>query len=286
MKKIVSVIILAAILLSTVSVLSVSAAVETILTTDKTTYIQGEPIIVNAKSENSSGKDWVGISVKGDETGAAIYWEYIADTPENFNIATASHKASGRPEYHDLPAGEYTLFIIPNDLTVKKGYSQALAMVDITILPQSGEQEKFATVSTSKSVYTVGEKILVTAESSNLSGKDWVGIIPKGATDGAAIYWAYLSAIEADFDISLGKPGKNMEAYYSLPAGEYTVFIIENDLTLKKGYATSPAMIDITIVEETVEPSPSTGDSAPVVFAVLALISLAGVSVMKKKSER
>lgn len=286
MKKLISAFILVAMLLASVSALSVSAATETILTTDKTTYVQGEPIIINAKSENSSGKDWVGISIKGDETGAAIYWEYISDLTENFDISKASHIAEGRPEYHSLPAGEYTLFIIPNNLSVKKGYSQALAKLDITITPKAGDPEKFATVSTSKSVYTVGEKVLVTAESSNINGKDWVGIIPKGATDGAAIYWAYISAIDANYDISLGKPGKKMEAYYSLPAGEYTVFIIENDLTLKQGYATSPAMIDITIVEGTVEPSPSTGDTAPIIFAVLAVISLAGVSIMKKKTER
>jgi hypothetical protein len=57
-----------------------------------------------------------------------------------------------------LPAGEYTLFIIPNNLSVKKGYSQALAKLDITITPKAGDPEKFATVSTSKSVYTVAKK--------------------------------------------------------------------------------------------------------------------------------
>lgn len=35
------------------SMLTVSAATETILTTDKTTYTQGEPILITAKSENS-----------------------------------------------------------------------------------------------------------------------------------------------------------------------------------------------------------------------------------------
>ena len=233
MKKIISVLLLTVMLISAFSsMLTVSAATETILTTDKTTYTQGEPILVTAKSENSTGKDWIGITVKGDASGAAIYWDYLTDVTENFNISKATHKGKNRNEYYNLPAGEYTVLIIPNDLTIKNGYSQALAMVDITIVEAENTAESPAVptmLTTDKSVYTEGEKVLVTASNSNKNGTDWVGIIPKGGTDGAAIYWAYLTSIGENYDISLGKAGKNMEAYYSLPAGEYTVFIIEND---------------------------------------------------------
>lgn len=150
-------------------------------------------------------------------------------------------------------------------------------------------------LTTDKSVYTEGEKVLVTASNSNKNGTDWVGIIPKGGTDGAAIYWAYLTSIGENYDISLGKAGKNMEAYYSLPAGEYTVFIIENDQTLKKGYATAPITLDITIVaavEETTaapdttapDTSTSTGDSV-VLVASIALLSAIGVAFVAKRRE-
>ena len=295
MKKLISALLLTAMLLTAFSsTFTVSAAAETILTTDKTTYTQGEPILVTAKSENSSGKDWLGITVKGDETGAAIYWDYLSDITENYDISKATHKGKNREQYYILPAGEYTVFIIPNDLSVKNGLPQALAKVDITIVASDSAPEIPTVLTTDKSVYTVGEKILVTATHANKNGTDWVGIIPKGGTDGAAIYWAYLSAIEEGFDISLGKKGKNMDAYYSLPAGEYTLMIIENDQTVKKGFATAPITLDITIVEaspettapETTEPeiSTKTGDSF-VIFAAIAVLSVFGVAFVSKRKE-
>ena len=295
MKKLISALLLTAMLLTAFSsTFTVSAAAETILTTDKTTYTQGEPILVTAKSENSSGKDWLGITVKGDETGAAIYWDYLSDITENYDISKATHKGKNREQFYGLPAGEYTVFIIPNDLSVKNGLPQALAKVDITIVASDSTPEIPTVLTTDKSVYTVGEKILVTATHANKNGTDWVGIIPKGGTDGAAIYWAYLSAIEEGFDISLGKKGKNMDAYYSLPAGEYTLMIIENDQTVKKGFATAPITLDITIVEaspettapETTEPeiSTKTGDSF-VIFAAIAVLSVFGVAFVSKRKE-
>ena len=295
MKQLISALLLTAMLLTAFSsTFTVSAAAETILTTDKTTYTQGEPILVTAKSENSSGKDWLGITVKGDETGAAIYWDYLSDITENYDISKATHKGKNREQYYGLPAGEYTVFIIPNDLSVKNGLPQALAKVDITIVASDSAPEIPTVLTTDKSVYTVGEKILVTTTHANKNGTDWVGIIPKGGTDGAAIYWAYLSAIEEGFDISLGKKGKNMDAYYSLPAGEYTLMIIENDQTVKKGFATAPITLDITIVEaapettapETTEPeiSTKTGDSF-VIFAAIAALSVFGVAFVSKRKE-
>ena len=295
MKKLISALLLTAMLLTAFSsTFTVSAAAETILTTDKTTYTQGEPILVTAKSENSSGKDWLGITVKGDESGAAIYWDYLSDITENYDISKATHKGKNREQFYGLPAGEYTVFIIPNDLSVKNGLPQALAKVDITIVASDSAPEIPTVLTTDKSVYTVGEKILVTATHANKNGTDWVGIIPKGGTDGAAIYWAYLSAIEEGFDISLGKKGKNMDAYYSLPAGEYTLMIIENDQTVKKGFATAPITLDITIVEaapettapETTEPeiSTKTGDSF-VIFAAIAVLSVFGVAFVSKRKE-
>ena len=306
MKKLISALLLTAMLLTAFSsTFTVSAAAETILTTNKTTYTQGEPILVTAKSENSSGKDWLGITVKGDETGAAIYWDYLSDITENYDISKATHKGKNREQFYGLPAGEYTVFIIPNDLSVKNGLPQALprqegaslpsvlpqalAKVDITIVASDSAPEIPTVLTTDKSVYTVDEKILVTATHANKNGTDWVGIIPKGGTDGAAIYWAYLSAIEDGFDISLGKKGKNMDAYYSLPAGEYTLMIIENDQTVKKGFATAPITLDITIVDaapEATEPESSTktGDSF-VIFAAIAVLSVFGVAFVSKRKE-
>lgn len=312
MKKIISVLLLTAMLLSALSSLFTVSATEptpTHLSTDKTTYKVGEPVLITARSENSSGKDWVGITVKGDKTGAAIYWDYLTDITENFNISKATNKGKSRAEYYDLPAGEYSIILIPNDLSIKKGYDQALAIVDITI--EASDEETTAkpidptVLKTDKTTYEKGETIKVTASHANLNGTDWVGIIPKGEELSVAIYWIYLSALTEDYDITKGKKGKNMDAYYDLPAGEYTLFIIENDQTLKQGYATAPITLDITIVEsipetsedttaapETTLPetttennsgSADTGDRAFYVFFILAVTALAAVTVIGKK---
>jgi hypothetical protein len=78
MKKIITVILLTAMLLAIIpTTLTVAADTQASLTTDKTTYLEGEPILVTAKSTNSSGKDWVGIMQKGNTEGVSIYWDYL-----------------------------------------------------------------------------------------------------------------------------------------------------------------------------------------------------------------
>ena len=75
MKKIITAILITAMLLSLIPVtLTVSADTTASLTTDKTTYLEGEPILVTAQSTNSSGKDWVGIFPKG-HVGPSIFWD-------------------------------------------------------------------------------------------------------------------------------------------------------------------------------------------------------------------
>ena len=294
MKKLISTLLLAATLLALLPLsINVSATATPMLTTNKTTYIEGEPIIINAASTNASGKDWLGITVKGDATNAAIRWNYLTETTADFDIRKASRLGKNRNDLYSIPAGEYTVFIIPDDLTVKNGYDKRLASIDITVIPGDGSTETPVDptyLRTDKNVYTVGEKILVSASHANANGTDWVGIFPKGETEGVTIYWSYLSSMEENYDISLGKKGKNMEAYYDLPAGEYTIVIIENDMTLKKGYATAPAVLDITIVEaapETTAPeqdeAPDTGNYSPLAFVILAVISLAGITIANKK---
>ncbi len=326
MKKIISALLLVATLLSLFSFsLNTSAAAETVLTTDKTTYVEGEPIIVNAKSANTSGKDWLGITVKDDKTGAAIRWNYLTEITENFDIREATRLGKNRNNLYSLPAGEYTVFIIPDDLSIKKGYDLILASIDITVIPDPNAAkipeltlpDKDTYIVTDKTEYVVGETIYVAASSVNAGGKDWIGIFPKGYV-GPSIYWDYISTVGkgTTFDIKKASHiGSSMSEYYDFPAGEYTLYIIPDDLNGTPGIPLALASLDIVVKEvpetteapettlpettaapettlpettapETTAPESSsdTGDSF-VIFAVIAVISVLGVAVVAKRRE-
>jgi len=241
----------------------VSADSAITLRTNKTEYVEGEPILITANSTNSTGKDWVGISPKGDTEGVSIYWEYLSDMTPDFDISKASHKGHGRGAYYSLPAGEYTVWLIPNDLTVKNGHSQALASVDIKIAkdenkPQQPSDEPPVLdlpsgdtyLITDKTEYVVGEPIYIAASSVNSSGNDWVGIWPKG-TVGPSIYWEYINNIGKGKTYDIRKApnqGSSMTAYYGIPAGEYTLYIIPNNLTGKEGIPGALATVHIKVV--------------------------------------
>ncbi len=261
MKKFTAAFLLIAIIFTAFSaILPISADSAAALTTDKTTYYEGEPILVNATSTNASGKDWVGITVKGDKTGAAIYWDYLTVLTKDFDIRTASHKGNNRNSLYSLPAGEYTVFLMPDDLTVKNGYDKILKMVDISILENpNGEQapeltlpDKDTYIVTDKTEYFVGDPIYVAASSPNAEGKDWIGIFPKGYV-GASIYWDYLSDVGkgTTFNIkSAGHSGSSMSDYFGIPEGEYTLYIIPNDMNGKNGIGVALASIDIKVVKD------------------------------------
>ena len=229
-----------------------AAAADATISTDKTTYTVGEPILVTASSANTSGKDWIGITVKGDKTGAAIYWDYLSDATPAQDIRTMSHTGKGREAYLSLPAGEYTVFLMPNDHSVKSGYDLILAKVDITIVAAEQAPVTNDYIKTDKTEYIVGEPIMVSASSANASGKDWVGIWPRGEM-GASIYWEYLADIGKDkaFDIRhAAHSGSSRSAYFGIPAGEYTLYLIPNDLTGNNGIPVALATVDITVKDD------------------------------------
>ena len=125
MKKSTAIILLISIVLTALSaILPISADSAAKLTTNKTTYYEGEPIIVNASSANASGKDWLGITVKGDKTGASIRWNYLTEIGADFDIREASRLGKNRENLYSIPAGEYTVFIIPDDLTVNNAMTK------------------------------------------------------------------------------------------------------------------------------------------------------------------
>ncbi len=96
------------------------------MTSDKTEYMVGEPIMITAKGE---GKDWVGIANRGAQESIAYY--YVADVSgQTVNL----FEKAGAPDgpLTSLPAGEYTLYLIPNDQALAG--STPIAAIDITIV--------------------------------------------------------------------------------------------------------------------------------------------------------
>ena len=124
MKKLLSVILLISMLACTLSMLTFSANAvpaltppagkDTYIITDKTEYLYGEPIYVLGSSPDTSGKDWIGISPKGDNS-ASIYWIYVKDAKDKVINIKETKKTTSMSSYYDLPTGEYTIYIIPND---------------------------------------------------------------------------------------------------------------------------------------------------------------------------
>jgi hypothetical protein len=128
---------------------------------------------------------------------------------------------------------------------LKRLLAAALALPVLSAVTSSAAAAGEKTLATDKTVYEVGEDIFVTATG---EGKDWVGIYARGETPGnpASIYWYYVDGdAEPGEPVNIRKTRSNNRAEYSsLPAGAYTVFLLEND-----GY-TVLASVDIVILSE------------------------------------
>ena len=148
MRKIISFLIITALLLSLLLCFNIStAAAAATLTTDKDVYVVGEPIKVIAKSDNASGKDWIGISPLG--FNYAMRWEYLSTIGSGvqFDIRTCSQisNTSETAEYKNFPAGIYMIsFMAEDDYFIG---NKVLARKTITILdealPKSATNVKF-----------------------------------------------------------------------------------------------------------------------------------------------
>lgn len=110
---------------------------EPVLTTDKTTYNEGEDILVTAVG---SGSDWVGLYTAADPAPGngipSIRWYYVARdgniSGDTKNIRKAEYTVESRLDYANIPAGNYILYLCAND-----GYN-VLAQVKITVRPAEG----------------------------------------------------------------------------------------------------------------------------------------------------
>ena len=90
-----------------------------------------------------------------------------------------------------------------------------------------------------KSRYEYGESIWVTA--TGVRSKDWVGIAPRGYTEGT-IRWYYIASAGngVPYDVRQAPNlAGSLNAYADTPEGLYTIYLIENDSYLKNGFTIS-----------------------------------------------
>ncbi len=270
MKKLIARILLACMLLSVLAVLPAlpTGAAESRLSTDKTTYTVGEPILVTATGSNA---DWVGLYQAGDAYDpnnggiASIYWYYVSRDGNTSGDAKNIYRAEynnldGRPEFSaKVPAGEYKIALMENDgysvleevfITIVEGEAPAEPDTpDTPAVPEDGEwtptEEK--PIVTDRTEYRVGEDILVRALG---SGLDWVGLYRVGDPVGtvASIYWFYVEEEEHKAgDIrNLFEERLNEGRFDTaeLPAGEYVLYLLADD-----GYGILSS-VDITVVDD------------------------------------
>jgi len=202
-----------------------------LLRTNKTEYIEGEPVIVNAIG---SGKDWVGIYTP-DGT-QSLYWDYVENhgSGVDFSIFVWGNKANNAPAR--LEAGTYIVRLMPNDQT---DLSLALAEIEITIVEATADQ----LLSVNKTEFAVGEAINVTALG---YCKDWVGIYLPGEEH--SLYWEYVATVGAGkaFDITT-ESQKNDNVPEKLLAGNYVIRLMPNDTS---DLSQALAEIEISIVNK------------------------------------
>jgi len=106
---------------------------EIVLTTDKTTYKVGEPIMCTA---TGIGKDWVGIA-KVDDTNWQVRW-FLNPVSGNLNVTSGeafdmtTARGNTRTGARSIKAGEYVIAIIENGTGWPKG--GRLAEIRITVV--------------------------------------------------------------------------------------------------------------------------------------------------------
>lgn len=120
-----------------------------------------------------------------------------------------------------------------------------------SIIPASAAEP---TISTDKTIYGVGEAIIIEAHSDNASGKDWVGIAPLGI-DVGTIRWEYFNKLYDNFDITKAQNiagSEKLKDYMSFPPGKYVVYLIKDDMTLSKALENNGVLdsVEITIIED------------------------------------
>ena len=111
--------------------------VEESLTLSKNVFKYGEPIKVTAIGNTDPKTDWIGVQRSADQNpGTTIRWEYLANITEwPYNVRTCPefNKPATEDKYIQLPAGKYTVILVPDN----KGFKNASLSVNITVTEEA-----------------------------------------------------------------------------------------------------------------------------------------------------
>ena len=231
-------------------------------------FQEGEPIYLEAVA---SPKDWVAIySSVYDEYANGTKYVYVENMGSNYDLNKLA----------SLTPGDYVLRLIAGETKPYENYT--LAAIHITIVekeqeseepenpetpvdpspdnPSGGEvtggQENVTvsnethSISVNKTRYEVGEPIWITAIGAD--SKDWIGIAVRDSRE-ATIRWYYIddAGNGVPYDVRTApNVGGNLGALSTLPAGLYTIYLVERDQYLKNDFTFS-VNVAIGDVEDT-----------------------------------
>ena len=239
------------------------------LTSDKTTYMVGEPIIITASSTEKEVANGVFVGIQTMDRwlntglGSDKYW-YLKDIGNGM-----AYDIIANVYPNGLPAGEYILRLVADDSYFRND-ELCMAEIIITIIdpnaPDKPETEEPDTPDTphtpslksDKTTYTVGEPIIITAWATEEQVNDlvFVGIqtmdVWVNDVIGANRYW-YLR------DIGNGTPYDIIAHVYpqGLPAGEYIIRMVAEDSYFRNDELCLGQII-ITIVDAEAPDEPET----------------------------
>lgn len=236
-----------------------------LLSTDKTSYKVGEPIMVTPHMVEGYTDSWVGIyNFNGFNKGSSVAWEWVSTNGDGV--------AYDVTEGISLKEGVYLIRLLPydtNDMTTQVAYTvvtvgeDTVASHNTPLVPATNVNVTNGThsMTVNKTKFEVGEDILVTA--TGVGAKDWIGISFRDSRE-ATIRWYYITEAGNGNPYNIKNAsniGGNLSAYKDIPAGLYTIYLVENDQYLKDTYTLS---INIAVgdVEDTQNGVTSGGGTA------------------------
>lgn len=207
MKKILSLFLCLAVLVSCFCFTTVSAA--NTIKTDKTEYVAGETIWTTA---TGTGWDWVGLYLASDPTDGtvtSIYWYYVTDYKSGDAIDIKAQTTGDRGSLNAVPAGDYKVVVYSGS-----GYDVA-ATTYIKVVPADSTNTVYDMKLNGQSVADGDVVTINYGQSINLqptitggaAGEAWIGL-----------YHAYYDK-NTPFASASGNMGENW-AYVSQYAGK------------------------------------------------------------------
>ncbi|MEC9331715.1 MAG: hypothetical protein VX409_04695, partial [Verrucomicrobiota bacterium] len=181
--------------------------------TDRNKYIAGESIKVSFANGPKNSKDWIGIYGVEMTPGSvdALDWVYVAGT----KIA-GEGRSDGIIDFSSqLPIGEYFLRFFEND-----SFNE-LASYSFKVVPPP-------LVSPTKTVFDLGERVIVDFDYGPGNAKDWIAIY-RPETDPSklpSLSWAYVGGSRT---ISEALAKGTVMLSDNLAAGNYIIRYFEND---------------------------------------------------------